>query len=431
MSNFSDMEVLILAGGKGTRVSNISNLPKVLIRVNDVPLISYSINCARRRGLSNFLFKLGHQSKLIIEYLEDIKLESEIFNYYIEDVLEGTCGGLNFLKERENPLLVMYGDVINNINLKDFYDFHVNNKSQASLVVHSSDHPEDSDVVVLSENKGILKIINKPQSNSFGNITNAAMYIINPECFNDIPLYGKFDFARDLFPKLIHNSYKILGYETEEFIRDVGTESRLNQIEEIILLLEKNNSVDCVFLDRDGTLIEEKDLLINKEEVSIIPGSSEGIRLLNDKNIVVIVISNQSVVARNLCSVSDVIGVNDKIGRDIYQLNKAYIDDFLFCPHHPDSGYPEENKEFKIICDCRKPKTGLIEMVSRLRNINLSKSYFIGDTTTDIETASRAGIKSILVKTGYSGKDSKYTSRPDYIAEDLYQAAKMLTGDLL
>lgn len=104
----------------------------------------------------------------------------------------------------------------------------------------------------------------------------------------------------------------------------------------------------------------------------------------------------------------------------------AYLDDIAFCPHHPDKGYPEENPVYKIACDCRKPAIKMIQDMADKYHIDLSESYMVGDSTVDIQTGINAGLKTILVRTGQSGKDEKYKTRPDIIADDLEKAVEYI-----
>lgn len=107
----------------------------------------------------------------------------------------------------------------------------------------------------------------------------------------------------------------------------------------------------------------------------------------------------------------------------------AYLDDIVFCPHHPDKGYPEENPALKIACSCRKPNIGMLEYCVDNYHIDLSQSWFIGDTTVDIKTGKNAGTRTILLLTGEAGKDDKYTEQADFICENLLEAVHYIGGN--
>jgi len=175
----------------------------------------------------------------------------------------------------------------------------------------------------------------------------------------------------------------------------------------------------CIFLDRDGTINVYKCLLSKVEEFELIHDVAKAIKLINNSEYLCIVVSNQTVVARNLCTLEEAWEINDR-------MKGAYLDDIFICPHHPDSGYENENKKYKIKCSCRKPNIGMIEEAGDKYNISLEDSYIIGDTTIDVQTGKNCGMKTILLKTGLSGTDGRYEVSPDFIQENLYEAIKFI-----
>lgn len=182
------------------------------------------------------------------------------------------------------------------------------------------------------------------------------------------------------------------------------------------------NKKKCIFLDRDGTINVYKELLHKQEDLELETNAAKAIKLINDSDFICIVVSNQPVVARNLCTLEEAWNINRKLEELLYKENGAYLDDIYICPHHPDKGYPEENKEYKINCDCRKPKIGMILEATKKHNIDLSKSYIVGDTTIDMMTGKNAGLKTIILRTGLAGYDKTYDLNANYIANDLLQA---------
>ena len=138
-----------------------------------------------------------------------------------------------------------------------------------------------------------------------------------------------------------------------------------------------------------------------------------------------ILVTNQSGIARGYYSVSDMKKLHEYMQKELMKYN-ACFDDIFYCPHHPDKGYKGENIEFKIDCNCRKPKTGMLKQAANKYNIDLKQSWFIGDTTMDIKTGINAGTKTILVNTGEAGLDKKYNVVPDYNFENLLQAVDFI-----
>ena len=191
------------------------------------------------------------------------------------------------------------------------------------------------------------------------------------------------------------------------------------------MLFRSRNRQRAIFLDRDGTVNRKNGLVWKEEQFELEDGVVEAIREINRSGYLAILVTNQPVVARGLCSVEDVENIHKKL-ETLLGREGVYLDDIRFCPHHPDKGYPEENPTYKIPCHCRKPDIGMLEECAERYNIDLGKSWMVGDTTMDIQTGKNAGTRTALVLTGDAGKDGKYSATPDLVCKDLGQAVKMI-----
>lgn len=181
----------------------------------------------------------------------------------------------------------------------------------------------------------------------------------------------------------------------------------------------------AVFLDRDGTINVLKGFLKKTEDFELLPGVAEAIKKLNGSQYITIVATNQPVIARGECTWEELEEIHKKMETVLGRQN-AYIDDLFFCPHHPNKGYEGEVLELKIDCECRKPKIGMFIDAAKKYNIDLSQSWYIGDTTVDIQAGINAGMRTILLKTGEAGQDGNYNVVPTAIAENLYKAVEYL-----
>lgn len=182
----------------------------------------------------------------------------------------------------------------------------------------------------------------------------------------------------------------------------------------------------AVFIDRDGTVNEQMGYINHPDRFVILPGVADAFRVLNKNGFLAIIISNQSGVARGYFPVELVDKTHDLMMQSLLRKG-ASVDGIFFCPHYPRGVVPE----YSLDCDCRKPKTGLIKKACEHFDIDMSRSYMIGDHYTDMELADRAEIKGILVKTGYGRGVIEYnlpgmTFQPCYIAEDLLDAVKWI-----
>lgn len=184
----------------------------------------------------------------------------------------------------------------------------------------------------------------------------------------------------------------------------------------------------AVFIDRDGTVNEQMGYLNHISRFRLLPGTDEAIRLLNRHHYLVIIASNQSGVARGYFPIDLVYEIHRKMGESLKQKG-ALIDGIFFCPHYSQGEVPE----YSVECRCRKPMTGMIDQACQAFSIDMENSYVIGDRHTDIDLARRAGLKSILVKTGYGLGDIEYilpqkSLRPSHIAKDLLEAVRWIIG---
>lgn len=184
----------------------------------------------------------------------------------------------------------------------------------------------------------------------------------------------------------------------------------------------------AVFLDRDGTIIEEVGYLNDPGKMQLLPYSCSSIKTLNQNGFYVIVISNQSGVARGYFSEEQVHIINQKLQEKLRQ-KEAHIDAFYFCPHHPQGSVAK----YRMICNCRKPNIGLLKQAAKNLKLNLSQCYFVGDKETDVLTSNNAGCKTVLVLTGY-GKtllESKpdFQEKVDFVAENLTEGVKWILKD--
>lgn len=182
----------------------------------------------------------------------------------------------------------------------------------------------------------------------------------------------------------------------------------------------------AVFLDRDGTIIVEKDFLRDPEGVELLPRAAEAIKKLNDANYLVICVSNQSGVARGYYDEDTVVAVNRRV-IDVFRGEGAIIDEIYYCPHYPQGDQPE----YAISCTCRKPKTGMAERAMQKYAIDLAGSAMIGDREADIQFGKNLKITALLVTTGYGQaekeriEDEQLTT-PEFVARDLSEAVEWI-----
>ena len=229
------MKAVILSAGKGTRIRKFNqDVPKVLIDLLGKTMLERNIELLKKYHVEEIAINTHWMAEKIKNYIGRGEKWGVNIKYSYEKELLGTSGALNNFKDfLDGPFFVFYGDVISNINLEKLIKFHKQKNSCATLVVHKSSHPEDSDIVQMDKENKIINLIHKPGNKNFGCLGNAALYLIEPRIFKYLP-DGKSDFIMDVFPKMIKNGELLYGYRTKEFIRDAGTPERLNEVQQYL-----------------------------------------------------------------------------------------------------------------------------------------------------------------------------------------------------
>jgi D-glycero-D-manno-heptose 1,7-bisphosphate phosphatase len=186
----------------------------------------------------------------------------------------------------------------------------------------------------------------------------------------------------------------------------------------------------AVFLDRDGVICTEEGYISDPRQLRLIPGAADAIRLFNQSGLAAVVITNQSGVARGFFT-EETVAVLNRAMHERLEEQGARLDAVYYCPHHPEGAV----ERYRLVCDCRKPATGMLRQAADECNLEVMRSYLVGDKLSDIECAGRAGVKGIMVLTGYGAEECKRLDQtpavhPAFVAADLREAAGWILNDL-
>ncbi len=430
------MQAVIMAGGKGTRLASITKdlIPKPMVNILGKPLLEWQIQTLKQYNIRKICLVIGHLGEKIQEYFGDGSDFGVQISYIQEKEPLGTAGSLYYIKEwlTDDSFFLIFGDVFFNIDLNRMLQFHISKDSIATLFVHPNSHPFDSDIVVMDTNERIERFDSKNNVRSYWyeNCVNAGFYILNKRVCDYVTAPVKLDLEKNLLSRLIEEKQPVYGYRSPEYIKDIGTVDRINatikDIESGFIdarcLSQKQK---CIFLDRDGTINKYKGLLYNEDDFELETDVVEAIKQINHSEWLCVVVTNQPVVARGLCETEDVENIHRKM-MTLLGKEGVYLDAVKYCPHHPDKGYPEENVAYKIKCHCRKPDIGMLLESAEEYNIDLKKSWMIGDTTIDIQTGINAGMHTALVLTGEAGKDGKYAVQAEEEGKTLLEVVNKI-----
>ena len=423
---------VIVTGGEATRLHDSTrDIPKQMLKVGDKPILHHQVDLLKRYGIENIIFIGNRCFDVVKEYFGDGKDFNVKVSYYEDNPPLGTGGCLKQLESViKEPFFLLYGDSMLDVDLINMQWYYRGRSPSLLLTLHPSDHMFDSNLVEIDLRGYVRKIHKKPHDKNkiYRNLSSTPLYIVTPEVFQYIKLNEKQDFAKDIIPRVLKTKINVVGYVTPEYIKDTGTPERLERVRKDykrgkIQRLNHTNKRKAIFLDRDGVLNEFKPRFQFAEEYEMFPNTGEQIKRINDSEYLAIVITNKPGVAKGECNVNDVYEAQKKMDTLLGKDN-AKIDGFYFCPHHPDKGYPDENKEYKIQCSCRKPQPGMIIQATEDFNIDLPNSFMIGDSDRDVICGKSAGVTTIGVK---GGEGFKYY-KPDYLFDNLESAISFILG---
>lgn len=410
------MKTVIMAGGKGTRIASVNaEVPKPMIRILDKPILEYQLECLRDQGYRDIILVIGHLGHIVREYFGDgsgiSPATGKPFGISIEYIVEteplGTAGALYLLKEKlGDDFLLLCGDVIFDIDVDRFYRFHKAKGGIATLFTHPNNHPYDSGIIMADNSGKVTNWLHKEDPRRwYRNRVNAGLHFFSHKIFEQglFQELKKVDLDREVLKPLIATG-QLVAYDSPEYVKDMGTPDRFYSVTKDIRsgkVYRKNlsNPQKCVFLDRDGTLNKYVGFLRNIDQLELLPGVAEAVRKINESGYLAIIVTNQPVIARGEVTVSELQEIHNKLETLLGQ-EGAYVDGIYYCPHHPHKGYEGEVAELKVNCACRKPKPGLLYQAAQDFHIDLTASYMVGDSDSDVQCGSNAGCTPILLTDG-------------------------------
>ncbi|MEK6913945.1 MAG: HAD-IIIA family hydrolase, partial [Nanoarchaeota archaeon] len=228
------LKLFINSGGKGERLYPLTlDIPKPMISVKGKPLLHHLVNWAKKYNISEIVMMNGYKAEKVIEYFGSGEKFGIPIKHSNEPSPLGSGGPLKFAeKHTDNTFVYLSGDLICEVDLKKMIEFHRKNNADATIFLHKSSHPQDSDILKVDETGRVIKFISKHDDHTnAGDLGNAGLVIMEPRVLNlmdsDI-----FNFENDFYPKMLNRNFKVMGYVSDELILDVGTPERLKMIEE-------------------------------------------------------------------------------------------------------------------------------------------------------------------------------------------------------
>lgn len=410
------MKVIIMAGGRGTRISELfPGIPKPLIPIDNVPVLEREIIGLREQGFTDIILTVSYLHEKIEEYFGDGSKFGVKIEYFEEETPLGNAGALFKLK-LDDDFLLLNADAVFDVDFNRMVDYHREHHALVTLFTHPNSHPYDSGLILADEHCAVQKWLVKEDERPewYKNRVNAGLHVVSPKILENIDgrrigevgedgKVIKVDLDRQLL-KPLAGTGKMFCYDSPEYVKDMGTPERYYAVVEdykngTVIAKNLKNKQKAIFLDRDGTLNKYVGFLHSVDEMELVDGVSEAIKLINKSGYLAVVVTNQPVIARGEITATQLQEIHNKL-ETLLGTAGAYIDALYYCPHHPHKGYEGEVPELKIDCNCRKPKPGLLLRAAEDYNIDLSSSWMIGDSDSDVEAGKAAGCRSIKVEEG-------------------------------
>ena len=370
-----NQSLVILAGGRGSRISKFTKfIPKPLLKINKKPFLEYLFNFYAKYNFKNIYILAGYKSRNFKKYRNKYNSLSVIKCINEKNKLD-TGGALLQIKNKiKHDFLLINGDSFFEYDLFKLANQKTTKKSLGKiLLIKNKNYKSNSKLGNLSLSKNRIKF--------GGNLMNSGVYYLKPEILNYIKV--KQSLETDILPKLI-NKKKINGYYQNSKFIDIGTYNNLRNADKFFKDLK---NIRAAFLDRDGVINHDTNYLHKLKDLKFKPGAVEAIKFLNKKKIKVFIVTNQAGIGKNIFSEKTFLNFQRKY---IERLNKkkAIIDDIMFCPFHPYA----KIKKYKKKSQYRKPGNLMIEKLIKKWNVDISKSFLIGDQKKDLLAAKKSGL---------------------------------------
>ena len=316
------MKTVIMAGGKGTRISSIaSDIPKPMIKIEGKPVLEWEIECLKNQNFTDLIITVSHLAEHIINYFGDGSKFGVSIEYFIEKNPLGNAGALLKLRDKlKEDFLLLNADTVFNINFIRFVEYHKAKKGLVTLFTHPNSHPYDSGVLIANENNSVQKWLTKeePRPQWYQNRVNAGLHVINPVVLDMFDIKSeKIDLDRQILKPLCGTN-KIFCYDSPEYVKDMGTPERYEAVCNDFRAgrVQAKNLIykqKAIFLDRDGTINKYVGFLRNVNDFELMPGVAEAIKQINSSSYLAIVVTNQPVIARGEVTFTQLKEIHNKM----------------------------------------------------------------------------------------------------------------------
>ena len=390
---------VILAGGKGTRSADPTRA-KLGQELDGIPLLQWHMRLLQPLEITEAVVVAGHlgdQVDVLCGQVDPLGIDLSVIH---EQEQRGTVAALTLAAQetQADEFLVILGDILMSLPIQQFLiEWRASGKNVA-VVVHPSTHPEDSDATCPTHDGRVLVVPKSQPREHIPNMSSAGLFAITREGLQ------RYQHLKDMGSHVLPEAAEagdLFAFVSSHYLKDTGTPARLEMAREDVkrqAFARRGNLGPraALFLDRDGVLNPSQPEFHNAEGYQLLPGVAQAIAEANSAGVPTIVITNQPAIAKGFMTFDEHQRIRATMDR-LLGTEGAFVDDYFFCPHHPEAGFEGEVSELKIHCTCRKPNPGMLRDAAARHTLDLNRSVMVGDTVRDREAAHAVGVHFVHV----------------------------------
>lgn len=390
---------VVLAGGRGTR-SEDPSLAKLAQTIGGESLMTWHLRLLEHSEIREVLVVAGHLGEQVQRLCDSIRHDSLRVRVVHEEEQLGTVAALRLAAQHSDAdeFIIVLGDILMSFRVDAFLDAWRASGSRVGVIVHPSSHPEDSDAVFATHDGRVLVTPKSEPRLHIPNMSSTGLFAITRA---GLEAYAQErDFGSSVLPAAAVQG-DLFAYVSSHYFKDTGTAQRLaaaraDHERQSVVRRGNLSRRAALFLDRDGVINPADPEVYSPGDYTLLPGVAAAIRTANQLGIPVIVATNQPGLAKGFMTFAGHEAIRARMDTLLGEQG-AFVDDYLFCPHHPEAGFEGEVVELKGECACRKPRGALAYVAAQQHHLDLGRCVMVGDTTRDEGFARAAGMHFVHV----------------------------------
>ncbi len=383
---------VVLAAGLGTRLRPLTDrTPKCMIPVAGRPIIDYWVRALADAGVRDVLVNTHHLPEQVRTYMTNVndRIGMHIHEAYEPELLgsAGTITANGDFAADADEVIIIYADNFSDVDLRAMLEFHRAHDDPFTMLLFRAPNPKACGIAELDDEKRVVSFVEKPEEPK-SDLANAGVYIVDRNAWQEMVDARAFDLGHDVLPLFVG---RMRGYAGAQYHLDVGTHEAYERVQQDAPAVLAKRRIDpdgrrpAVFLDRDGTLIENAHYLSNTEDVHVILGAIEAVRRLRQAGYACIIVSNQSAIGRGMITEDDHRHISNHVC-ELFAREGAVFDALYHNPH-----VPKSRNRTVIEHPDRKPGPGMLQTAAAELHLNLGRSWMVGDFVSDILAGHHAG----------------------------------------